>query len=554
MRRLRFFAGVFLLSSVLAAAEIPGKGADGGFARSLSAVSAGRIAARTRFLSDDLLEGRGTGARGSEIAARYIAEEFASAGLKPAGDSGSYLQNFDLVGVAVEPSSRFTLETARGKIELKNGENSAFSTRNQKPKLSVDAPLVFVGYGIAAPEMDWDDYRGIDAQGKVLVCLVNDPPSDDPKFFGGKALTYYGRWTYKYEEAARRYAAGMIIIHTDRLAPYGWQVIRNSWSGEEAQLPLEAGQEDLPLDAYITEATARTLFSDSGQDLDRLIEAAGRRGFRAVPLNGARARGEFDFSVRRYRTGNVAGLLEGSDPKLRETAIVLTAHFDHLGIGAPDEKGDRIYNGAVDNATGTAALLEIARASAEGKWRPRRSILFLAVTGEEQGLLGSAFAARHPPIPVARLAANFNMDETSVYGELDDYCPLGIERTTLEPMARRIAGKMGLRLDPETHPEQGAYFRSDHFSFAKAGVPAINMERGWLVRGHDAAYGEKLQQDFEERHYHQPSDEFDPGWDFSGAVQECRFIMSLAEAVSNDPEMPRFKKGEAFGGAMVQAK
>ena len=554
MRRPLLLSGFLFFPFLLGAAGDASRSAGGGFSRSLSAVSAARIRSRTQFLSDDLFEGRGTGARGSELAARYIADEFAADGLKPSGDPGSYLQNFDLVGVTPLPSSRFSLETAKERIELKRGENSVFSTRNQKSKLSVDAPLVFVGYGISAPEMKWDDFAGLDATGKVLVCLLNDPPSDDPKFFGGKALTYYGRWTYKYEEAARHHAAGMIIVHTDRLAPYGWQVIRNSWSGEEAQLPLEAGQEDLPLDGYINEATARALFSESGQDFDRQVDAAGRRGFKPVPLEGARARGEFDFSVRRYKTENVAGLLEGSDPKLKSTAVVLTAHFDHLGIGAPDEKGDTIYNGAVDNATGTAALLEIARAAADGKWRPRRSILFLAVTAEEQGLLGSAYAAAHPPIPISRLAANFNMDETSVYGELDDYCPLGIERTTLEPVARRVARQMGIRLDPDSHPEQGSYFRSDHFNFAKAGVPAVNIDRGWLVRGHDAAYGERLHDDFNDHHYHQPSDEFDPKWDFSGAVQECRFVMSLVEAVANDPVMPKFKKGETFGGAMAQAK
>jgi Zn-dependent M28 family amino/carboxypeptidase len=546
-RALLFLPAAVLL---LAAGPPPTPGIE----RALAAVSPERIRARLKFLSDDLFEGRGTGARGSELAARYIASEFAVNGLKPAGDAGTYLQNFELVGVKAEPSSALVLRTPKGEIALKNGDNAIFSSRSQKAKVSLDAPLVFVGYGITAPEMNWDDYRGVDAHGKVLLCLLNGPPSDDPKFFGGKALTYYGRWTYKYEEAARRKAAGMIIIHTDKLAPYGWRVVRNSWSGEQAELPLEPGVEGLPFNGYITEAAAQKLFADIGFDLNSAVEEAGKRGFRAIPFEGSRAVGDLNYSLRRYRTENVAGLLEGSDPQVNDTAVVLTAHFDHLGIGAPDERGDVIYNGAVDNASGTAALLEIARSAADGQWRPRRSVLFLAVTAEEQGLLGSEFAARHPPIPLSKVAANFNMDVTSVEGELEDYCPLGVERTTLQPLFAAVASDMKIRLSPESHPERGSYFRSDHFSFGRAGVPAVSIERGWLLPGHDAAYGERLREDYSKHRYHQPSDEYDPAWDLSGAAQECRFVMRLVEAVSNLPELPRMKPGESAFGAAVSKK
>ncbi|MGH9441904.1 MAG: M28 family peptidase, partial [Thermoanaerobaculia bacterium] len=422
MRRIGIlpFAAIAGIGALGLAAAPAGSRGDG-FGRALSALSAKRISARIRFLADDLLEGRGTGARGSEIAARYVASEFAENGLRPAGDGGTYLQNFEMVGVSTEPASAVALETPKGRIDLSNGSNAVLSTRNQEPKVSMDAPVVFVGYGITAPEMSWDDYRDFDAGGKLLVGLVNDPPSNDPKFFGGKALTYYGRWTYKYEEAARRHAAGILLIHTDPLAGYGWQVVRNSWSGEQAQLPLGPGETDLPLNGWITRDVGERLFADNGMDLNAMIAAAGKPGFRPVPLEKTRARGSLEFKIRRYKTENVAGILEGSDPARKGTYIALTAHFDHLGIGAPDSRGDTIYNGAVDNASGVALLLELARAAADGNWRPKRSILFLSVTAEEQGLVGSAYAARHLPVPADRVAANFNMDETSVDGRSRDF-------------------------------------------------------------------------------------------------------------------------------------
>jgi len=526
------------LPLLLAAAPAPRSG--DGLSRTLAAVSASRISARIRFLADDLLEGRGTGARGSEIAARYIAAEFAEDGLVPAG-SGGFLQNFEMIGVTTSSESVLTLSTPKEKIALKNGENSVISTRDQRPEAAVDAPLLFVGYGITAPEMHWDDYASVDAAGKFLICLVNDPPSEDPKFFGGKALTYYGRWTYKYEEAARHHAAGILLVHTDASAGYGWQVVRNSWSGEQAQLPLAAGQRDDPIDGWITRETAERLFADSGLNLDEMIANAGKPGFAPVPLLG-RAEGKVAFSIRRYETENVVGVLRGSDPTKRDTYVAVSAHFDHLGVGAPDAKGDTIYNGAIDNASGTAAMLEMARAAADGRWKPARSVLFVGVTAEEQGLIGSLYLARNPPVPADRIAADFNMDVTSVHGETADFTLLGLDRTTLEPLAARVARSMNVKLDPDAHPEQGSYFRSDHFSLVRVGVPAINVEPGWLIRGHDAAYGEKLFEDYDNHHYHQPSDEYDPSWDLSGTVQETRFVFRLMDAVSEAPGMPKLRR------------
>jgi Zn-dependent M28 family amino/carboxypeptidase len=388
--------------------------------------------------------------------------------------------------------------------------------------------------------MHWDDYASVDAKGKFLVCLVNDPPSDDPKFFGGKALTYYGRWTYKYEEAARRHAAGILLVHTDASAGYGWQVVRNSWSGEQAQLPLAAGERDVPIDGWITRETAERLFADNGMSLDEMIARAGKPGFVPVPL-AMRAEGKVAFAIRRYRTENVVGVLRGSDPAKKDTYVAVSAHFDHLGVGAPDEKGDTIYNGAVDNASGTAAMLEMARAAADGHWKPARSILFVGVTAEEQGLIGSLYLAKHPPVPPDRIAADFNMDVTSVHGETADFTLLGLDRTTLEPIAAGVARTMNVKLDPDAHPEQGSYFRSDHFSLVRVGIPAINVEPGWLIRGHDAAYGEKLFEEYNNHHYHQPSDEFDPSWDLAGTVQETRFVFRLMDAVSQAPAMPKLR-------------
>jgi len=526
------------LAILLAAAPAPRSG--DGLSRALSAVSAPRISARIRFLADDLLEGRGTGARGSEIAARYIAAEFAEDGLVPAG-RGGFLQNFEMVGVTTSSESVLTLATPKGKIDLKNGENSVISTRDQRTEAKVDAPLLFIGYGITAPEMHWDDYAKVDAAGKFLVCLVNDPPSEDPKFFGGKALTYYGRWTYKYEEAARHHAAGILLVHTDSSAGYGWQVVRNSWSGEQAQLPLAAGARDVPIDGWITRETAERLFADNGMPLDEMIASAGRPGFAPVPLLG-RAEGKVGFSIRRYRTENVVGVLPGSDPAKKDTYVAVSAHFDHLGVGDPDASGVTIYNGAIDNASGTAAMLEMARAAADGRWKPARSILFVGVTAEEQGLIGSLYLARNPPVPADRIAADFNMDVTSVHGETADFTLLGLDRTTLEPLAARVARAMGVKLDPDAHPEQGSYFRSDHFSLVRVGVPAVNVEPGWLLRGHDAAYGEKIFQDYNDHHYHQPSDEFDAGWDLSGTVQETRLVFRLMDAVSEASGMPKLRR------------
>jgi Zn-dependent M28 family amino/carboxypeptidase len=515
-------------------------------------IEASRIKARIAFLADDLLEGRGTGERGSEIAARFIATEFADDRLRPGvdasrGDFEGYFQKLTLVGVTTD-SDRTSLSIGpRGdEVALQNGSNAVLATRRQKPSIDIEAPMAFVGYGITAPEYDWDDYRGFNAEGKVVVCLVNEPSSRDARFFGGAALTYYGRWSYKLENAERHHALGVILIHTRESAGYPWQVVQSSWTGEQAQLPVEPGQYRLALAAWMMKDTAVDFLRKNGLELGDVETRAGKRGFSAIPLPKSFAEGTLASRLRRFTTENVAGVLPGSDAGRRDQFVVLTAHFDHLGIGKPDSRGDRIYNGAVDNASGVATLLEIARAASDGRWRPPRSILFLCVTAEEQGLLGSADYVQHPLVPLEQTAADLNMDGTSVHGELAAYCLLGIDRTDLEPEALAIARSMNLALVPDPHPGQGSYYRSDQFSFARAGVPAVSVRLSTLYRGHDAAWGERIFEDYTEHRYHQPSDQYDPSWDLSGSAQEAQLVLRLADAIARAPQMPNWKPGGEF--------
>src|SRR5690348_733600 len=361
--------------------------------RAMAGVDPLRIRAHVRFLSDDLLEGRGTGQRGGDLAARYIATQFALYGLKPAGDEGTYFQKVAMVGIATQPGSTISLLPDNGKpMDLKSNDEVVLMDESQQPSSDIDAPLLFVGYGIDAPEYRWNDYKDVDVRGKVLLMLVNEPPSDDPNFFKGKALTYYGRWTYKYEEAARKGAAGVILVHKTDMASYGWDVVRNSWGGEKEYLK-NTGQPALAVDSWVTLEVARKLASDAGKDLGDLMQAAMSRDFHPMPLP-VKLKAHLVSKTRDIESNNVIALLPGSDPKLKDQAVIYTAHYDHLGI-QPDMAGDNIYNGAADNATGCGILLELARAFANAAQKPKRSILFASVTGEEQGLLGSEYLGQH---------------------------------------------------------------------------------------------------------------------------------------------------------------
>ena len=503
-----------------------------------------RIRAHVRFLSDDLLEGRGTGQRGGDIAANYLATEFALDGLNPDGDAGGYVQKVPMVGVTALPETTFTLLPNKGQpMPLRLAEDFVVSNETQQPKSDIDAPIVYVGYGITAPEYNWDDYKGTDVRGKVLLMLVNEPPSDDPKFFKGKALTYYGRWTYKYEEAARRGAVGAILIHKTEMASYGWDVVRNSWSGEEAYL-RENDRPKLVAASWIQLESARGLAAVAGMDLDRMISDASSRDFHPVALP-IKLQAHVVSKIRPFDSNNVIAILPGSDPTLKSQAVIYTAHYDHLGI-VPGQPGDNIYNGALDNATGCAILLEIAHAYATAETKPGRSILFASVTGEEKGLLGSEYLGTHPPIPAAKIVLDLNYDDVPPLGAPEETEVTGAERTSFYPEVESTARDFKLAIRPDARPEAGHYYRSDHFSLARVGIPSFSINEGVKYKGHDVAWGMRQAEDYTAKHYHQPSDEYHPSMDFTGDAAMARFGFALGWKAASMQQEIGWVKGDEF--------
>jgi Zn-dependent M28 family amino/carboxypeptidase len=505
-------------------------------------VSDARIKADIRFLSSDLLEGRGTGARGGDVAAQYIATQFELAGLKPAGDKGGYLQQVPMIGIDTAPESSLSITTPSETMHLKQLDECVLMDETQKPQSDVDADLLFIGYGITAPEYKWDDYAGVDVKGKVLLMLVNEPPSDDENFFKGKALTYYGRWTYKYEHAAKMGAAGVILIHRTDMASYGWDVVRSSWSGERSYL---RGDHDpkLSLAAWVQLDVARKMLADTGKDVDQLIRSAQQRGFRPFPLP-IKVQAHVVNHVRPFDSYNVVGKLEGSDPKLKDEGVVISAHYDHLGI-RPEMKGHNIYNGALDNASGTAMLMEMARAAAATPERPKRSIFFTAVTGEEQGLLGSEYLGQHPPIPDDSISLNINFDSIAPLGIPKEVSASGYERTTFSPLFEKTAADFGMAIQPPAHPESGGYYRSDHFSFARVGIPAFSVNTGGRFEGHSEDWvKQRMKQN--EANYHQPSDQFQEDGDYRTDGVMARFGLALAWQAANLPTLVQWRHGDEF--------
>ena len=509
-----------------------------------------RIRPHVKFLASDLLEGRGPGARGGLLAEEYIAAQFAAAGMEPAGDNGGFIQRVPLQLVApIGASSRLTIVGLDGTVELRWLEDFVATTHRRQPALDFEAATVFVGHGIRAPEFAWDDYQGVDVKGKVVVLFTGEPPSDDPKFFAGKALTYYGRWTYKYEEAARQGALGAIIIHTTPTASYGWQVVR----GQGRPMPQAdppPGTPALALAGWITSQSGEKLLGSSGLTLAGALAAADQRGFHARPLS-AKLRLKMDFHIAPLDTGNVIGMVPGSDPRLKNEAVIFTAHWDHLGIGPP-VNGDAIYNGAVDNATGAAMLIEMARAWASLDPKPKRSAYFASVTAEESGLLGSRYLAEHPPVPAGRIAADLNFDSFSPLGRTRDAGFSGAERTTLWGLVRKTAQDFGLTLKGDTHPDAGGYYRSDHFSFARTGVPAFSIGMGSEYPDLPAAVAAAKLREFGAR-YHQPSDEYSADWNFSGIEQFARLGFTLGLRIANLDRLPTWRAGDEFLPARQQA-
>jgi Zn-dependent M28 family amino/carboxypeptidase len=517
----------------------------------LETINPEHIRAHVRFLSHDLLEGRGTGQRGGDIAAEYIATQFALYGLKPAGENGSYMQKVPLVGITPLPQTTFAFVSGKSSsTELKPLDQYVAYDQTQQPESTVDAPIIFVGYGIEAPEYNWDDYKGTDVKGKVVLMLVSEPPSTDPKFFKGKALTYYGRWTYKYEEAQRKGAVGAILIHQTEMASYPWEVVRNSNSGEKSFLKLE-GEPQLKVASWIQYDVAQKLLTSAGQDIGKLMTAAQSRDFKPVEL-GVRLKAHMVSKVRRFGSNNVLALLPGSDSRLRGEAVMYSAHYDHLGI-RPDMPGDNIYNGADDNATGCGILLEIARAYGQAAEKPRRSILFASVTAEEQGLLGSEYLGQHPPLPASKITLDLNYDDVPPLGAPEEVEVSGAERTTFYHAVQATAKDFRLAIRPDAHPEAGHYYRSDHFSLARVGIPSFSINEGIKYKGHDEAWGLAQQEEYTEKHYHQPSDEYHPEMDFTGDSAMARFGFALGWEAASQQKLVGWEKGDEFEAARLKS-
>ena len=502
------------------------------------------IEQQVRFLSHDLLEGRGTGQRGGDIAAEYIATQFALYGLKPAGENGSYLQKVPMVGITPDAATRFTLVGADGQmLDLKPLDEYVAYDQTQQPESSIDAEVVYVGYGIEAPEYKWDDYKGFDVKGKVLLMLVNEPPSDDPKFFTGKALTYYGRWVYKYEEAARKGAVGAILIHKTEMASYGWDVVRNSNSGEKSYLKLD-GTPKLKAAAWIHFDVAGRLASAAGMNLDKMMSDARSRDFKPVPMN-FRLSAHMASKIRPFSSNNVIAVLPGSDKKLKDEGVIYTAHYDHFGI-RPDMAGDNIFNGAMDNATGCGIVLELARVFAQAAQKPRRSVFFSSVTAEEQGLLGSEYLGKHPPIPAGKISLDLNYDDVMPLGAPEQVEVSGAERTTFYPTIQTTAADFRFAIRPDAFPEAGHYYRSDHFSLARVGIPSFSVNEGVKFKGHDEAWGVAQAKDYLDHHYHQPSDEYRPGMDWTSDAAMARFGFALGWQAAAQPHLVDWKTGDEF--------
>ncbi len=543
-----------LIASVLLAQSPKGRADElssahlpGAAIAAMQTINPEHIRQHVRFLSHDLLEGRGTGQRGGDIAAEYIATQFALYGLKPMGDKGTYLQKVPMVGITPDPATTFAFVSASGtSTDLRVLDEYVGYDQTQQHESDVDANIVYVGYGIEAPEYNWDDYKGVDVKGKVLLMLVNEPTSDDPKFFKGRALTYYGRWTYKYEEAARKGAVGVILIHKTEMASYPWEVVRNSNSGEKSYLKLD-GTPKLKVASWVQLDVARELAKASGMNIEKMMADALSRDFHPVNLP-VKLKAHMVSKVRPFESNNVLGMLPGADAKLKDEAVLYTAHYDHLGI-RPDMPGDNIYNGAEDNATGCGIILELARVFGQAAEKPRRSILFASVTAEEQGLLGSEYLGKHPPIAAGKIALDLNYDDIPPLGSPQEVEVSGAERTTFYPTVEAVAKEFRLVIRPDAQPEAGHYYRSDHFSLARVGIPSFSVSSGMKYKGHDEAWGLEQAEEYTTKHYHQPSDEYHESMDFTADAVMARFGFVLGWEAASQANVAGWQKGDEFEAA-----
>ena len=532
-----------LLSSALAADPAPAH----------PAISAADILARTKILASDEFEGRAPGSPGEEKTVAYLVREFKKLGLLPGNPDGTYIQNVPLVGITSDPTLTFKLDGQT--LPLENLNEFVGPSSRVAPHIDVkDTDVVFVGYGVVAPEYGWDDYKGVDVRGKTVVMLINDPPyidpatgQLDPKVFGGKAMTYYGRWTYKYEIAAAKGAVACLIVHETGPAAYPFAVVVGSRSRENFEISTpDKNAGHVAMEGWLTVDAAQKLFTAAGKDFYALKATAATREFKPVSL-GAKASFTIENTLRNVASKNVIALLPGSDPKLRNEYVIYSAHWDHLGRDNR-LKGDQIYNGAADNAAGVAVLLELAQAyqALPAAQRPKRSILFLSVTAEEKGLLGSRYYAQEPLYPLTQTLANINMDGANQFGPTSDMATVGFGASTLDDIGIAVAAAQGRKMEPEAHPERGSYYRSDHFEFAKVGVPSYYAKSGKAFIGQPADFGEKLINDYIANDYHKVTDEVKPGWTFEGAAQDTEFLMEVGLHVANGDTWPEWKPGNEF--------
>ncbi len=508
-------------------------------------IATGPMTEHIKMLASDEFEGRAPASPGGEKTQDYLARQLKQLGIEPGAPDGSYLQQVPIVESVVDRN--FVLSVPGNTYRYYN-DVVAFSGL-ERPRVQVQGEVVFVGHGINAPELNWNDYAAVDVRNKWVMIMVNDPPApaDEPTLFGGSALTYYGRWTYKFEEAARQGAAGALLIHTDESATYPWQVVQSSWSGTQYSLPPQPGEPALGIKAWITDAAAKDIARRGGRDLDTLRAAASKRGFKPVTLN-VRAAATLTQKAARKTAANVIGVLKGTTNA--GEAVIYSAHWDHFGTRAPlptdKPDTDRIYNGAYDNASGVGGVLEIAKAFSKAPQKPARSIYFAFVTAEESGLLGSSFFAANPPIPMDKVAANINIDGVNYLGPTTDMVLLGSDRSSLGPMVEGLLKERNRTLGTDQHPERGYFFRSDHFPFAKAGVPALSLSEPQQFSGANAAELKKKQEAYNGKDYHQPSDAFDPSWDFSGGVNDMRVLAQLGWRLANQADMPKYNDGDQF--------
>ena len=510
-----------------------------------------RIVEHVRVLSGDEFAGRGPASEGDRMTQAYLVARLAAMGYQPGAADGGWLQKFDLVGIDPTVPERWSFTSDTQRHALRRWDDFVVTSGVQSPRAVVeDAEVVFVGYGIQAPEYDWDDFKGQDLTGKILLMLNNDPEWD-PDLFEGERRLYYGRWDYKYESAARQGAVGAIIIHTTPSAGYPWQVVQTSWTGEYFRLPA-SGEPVLNAEAWVTEDAARELVAMTGNDLDALVKAARRRDFAPVPL-GIQTSLSLELAITRTQTANVLGLLPGSDPQLANEYVLLLAHHDHLGIGEPDATGDRIYNGALDNALGVATVLGVAEAYAGLSQLPRRSIMTLFVGAEEQGLLGSLYYARNPTVPPGRTAAAMNFDGGNIWGKARDIAFIGYGKSSLDAVVDSVAALQGRVVVPDQLPDRGFYYRSDQFSLAKIGIPATYFDTPSKFIGQPDDWGKQQVEAYEAVSYHQPSDEYNGSWNLDGQVDDARLAFWVGLKIADDDELPAWAPGDEFEAARKAA-